>query len=80
MPCDAFSLEENEVLGFERSLLHKLGYANPSVWCKLGFLTLVSPTLYLCSLQGKLGFLTLASPTHYFSLLWELLVHFFFYK
>jgi len=73
MPCDAFSLEENEALGFGRSLLHKLGYPNHSVWCKLGFLTLASPTLYLCSLQGKLGFLTLASSTHYFSLLEKLL-------
>jgi len=30
MPCGAFSLEENEALGFGRSLLHKLGYPNPS--------------------------------------------------
>jgi len=30
MPCGVFSLEENEALEFGRSLLHKLGYPNPS--------------------------------------------------
>jgi len=53
MLCGAFSLEENKVLGFGRSLLHKLGYPNPSVWCKLGFLNLAFPTLYLCSLARQ---------------------------
>jgi len=80
MPCGVFSLKENEALGFGRSLLHKLGYPNPSMWCKLGFLTLASPTSYLGNLQGKLEFLTLASSTHYFSLLGKLLALLFFYK
>ena len=56
MPCGAFSTEENEALRFGSSLLHKLGYPNPSVWWKLGFLTLASSTHYFSLLEKVLAF------------------------